>query len=66
MTQNKKIIEYMKANKGITSFEAFAKLRITRLSGRIHELKAAGYPIGEVWEETEEARYKRYFLTEAV
>ena len=64
MTQNQKIIEYMKKNRGITSLEATMKFHITRLSGRIYELKRMGYQIGEKWEKTETARFKRYFLTE--
>lgn len=63
MTQNNKILEYMRANGGITSFEAFAKLRITRLSGRIHELRQMGHKIGMAWEETEDkTRFGRYFI----
>ncbi len=62
MTQNKKIVQYMRDNGGITSFEAFAKLHITRLSGRIHELRNNGYKIGMVWEEQNGARFGRYFL----
>lgn len=34
-----KVYEYMKAHNGITSFEAFGKLKETRLSGRIFDLK---------------------------
>lgn len=63
MTQNQKILAYMKENRGITSYEAFAKLRITRLSGRIHELKQRGHKIGMAWEQSEDgARYGRCFI----
>ena len=34
-----KVYEYMKAHNGITFFEAFGKLKETRLSGRIFDLK---------------------------
>lgn len=39
MNRVDKVYEYMKANNGITSFEAFGKLKETRLSGRIFDLK---------------------------
>lgn len=65
MTQNNKILEYMRTHNGITTFDAFAKLRITRLSGRIHELRHSGHNISLVWEESESgARYGRYLLNE--
>ena len=65
-SQNDLILEYMKDHKGITTLEAFKMWKITRLSGRIYELKRQGHQIGEAWEETETARYKRYFLLEAI
>ena len=39
MNRVDKVYEYMKAHNGITSFEAFGKLKETRLSGRIFDLK---------------------------
>ena len=39
MNRVDKAYEYMKAHNGITSFEAFGKLKETRLSGRIFDLK---------------------------
>lgn len=45
MTQNETILEHIKKNGSITSLEAFELYRITRLSGRIHDLRAQGYKI---------------------
>ena len=44
MTQNQKVLQYMKENNGITTYTAF-KMGITRLSARIAELIEEGYPI---------------------
>lgn len=68
MTQTEKVLDYMKRNGGITTMEAFSKLKITRLSGRIFDLKAEGYNIAS---ETivkknkktgETTRFARYYL----
>lgn len=45
MTQNEMILNHIKKHGSITSMEAFAEYNITRLSGRIHELRAQGYKI---------------------
>lgn len=45
MTQNEMILEHMRLYGGITSMDAFRSYQITRLSGRIHELRAKGYKI---------------------
>lgn len=42
-SQNDRILEYLKTHKGITTLTAFAELGVTRLSGRIYELKENGY-----------------------
>ena len=52
-TQCEKVLQYMKQNGSITSMEAFSKLRITRLSARIYDLRQAGKRI------TQERRYKK-------
>ena len=44
-SQNAKILQYMREHGGITTMEAFLDLGITRLSGRIYELKENGYDI---------------------
>ena len=43
MTQNERVIEYIKRFGSITTFEAFSELGITRLSARIFDLEAIGY-----------------------
>lgn len=45
MTQNETILNHIKKHGSITSMEAFAEYNITRLSGRIHELRAQGHKI---------------------
>lgn len=45
MTQNEKVLNHLKMYGGITSMEAFETYKITRLSGRIHELRAQGHNI---------------------
>ena len=45
MSQCEKIIRYMKDFGSITTMQAFDDLDITRLSARIHDLKALGYKI---------------------
>lgn len=70
ITQNKKILRYLETHKrGITSFEAFAKFGITRLSGRIFELRESGYQIKTSLIQTKNedgnnVRYARYTLCE--
>lgn len=44
-SQNDRILRYMRANGSITTMEAFLELGVTRLSGRIYELKENGYSI---------------------
>ena len=44
-TQNEKILNHLKLYGVITSMEAFRTYNITRLSGRIYELRAQGYKI---------------------
>ena len=43
MTQNAKIIEYIKDFGSITTFQAFTDLGCTRLASRINDLKKLGY-----------------------
>ena len=46
MSQNEKILRYMKTHKrGITPQVAYEKFSCMRLSGRIYELKEQGYKI---------------------
>lgn len=62
-SQVRQIIGYMKENGSITNWDAFEKLQITRLSGRIKDARDAGYVINTVMEVSEEGkRYGRYIL----
>lgn len=66
MNRVDKVYEYMKANNGITSFEAFGKLKETRLSGRIFDLKEQLLAMGDKervideWEYGKKRKWKRY------
>lgn len=51
LTQNKTLLKYLKKNKsGITSFMAFDMFGITRLSGRIYDLRSDGNNIESIIE----------------
>ena len=39
MTQNEMLLDYLRKNKSITTYESFTELFITRLSARIWDLK---------------------------
>lgn len=45
MTQNASILHYLRNHGNITTFIAFKRFAITRLSGRIYELKRDGHLI---------------------
>lgn len=45
MTQKELVLRHMKDYGSISSFEAFQEYGITRLSARIHELRADGHEI---------------------
>ena len=49
MTQCEMILQYLKDFGSITTFESFKELGITRLSGRIFDLKQQGYEFSEEW-----------------
>lgn len=44
-TQTDLVLEYMVENGGISAFDAYSKLGITRLSARIFDLRKAGVKI---------------------
>lgn len=68
MTQNEKVLQFLKDNGSITSMDAFNKLRITRLSARIFDLRKMGYKIGSVYRRVEDRHgnfmygYDTYYL----
>ena len=64
-TQQKQIIRYLQhTTGGLTTFEAFTKLHITKLPTRISELKDKGYEFTQIWETNGDGtkRFYRYFL----
>ena len=63
-TQQMAIIGYLKKypDIGITSFEAFEKLNMTKLTTRISELRRLGYVFRVIKEKTDDATFNRYFL----
>ena len=59
MTQTEMVLEYLKENGSITTWEAYSKLFITRLSAKIYDLKNLyGYQFDEEWI-TKKNRYGR-------
>lgn len=48
ITQNDRVLAYIRSHGGITSLEAYDKLGCTRLSARIKDLKEMGVAIGKV------------------
>lgn len=63
-TQKDKVLQYILRNGSITSLECAIHLRIMDLQGVIRDLKKAGYNISDIWEKSDNATYKRYFLGE--
>lgn len=45
MTQHDLILDYMRDNGSVTTYEAFEELGITKLTTRISEFRAMGYKI---------------------
>jgi len=64
MSQKDKVLAYLRTHNGITTFEAYSKLRITRLSSIIYLLKEDGHSFNEEWIIRKNGRedYKRYIL----
>lgn len=64
MTQNEMVLDYMEQNGSITSMQAFESLGITRLSGRIYELREKGHIIENIRRETTNRFGKRVHYDE--
>ena len=69
MSQNEKILKYIRDFGSITSLQAFNDLGVTRLSGRIYDLQKEGYSFYKRFETSrnrynENVSYVRYFLKE--
>ena len=62
-TQEELVLRYMQEYGAITSMDAFRDLNITRLSGRIYDLREQGYDIDTNYETSATgARYGVYTL----
>lgn len=48
MTQEQRVLNYIREHGSITSMQAFTDLKITRLSARIFNLRARGFNIENV------------------
>lgn len=62
MTHCQLIIKYLLEHDFITTMDAFGKLRITRLSARVHDLKEEGIELGRVWRNNKNTRWLEYHL----
>lgn len=64
-TQNHRVLKYIMEHGSITTYEAFEKLRITRLPARISDIKAIGCPIyKETIVKKDGTHYSKYFMGE--
>lgn len=67
MTQNERILNYIKDFGSITTLEAMQDLGVMRLGSRVSELRQDGFNIIDEWETRlnrygEKVSYKRYRL----
>lgn len=71
ITQEQRVINYMRQFGSITTKDAFNDLGITRLSAKIFNLKKQGYEIKDDFEQGknrygETTNFKRYYLADIV
>lgn len=64
MTQCEKVLQYMKYNGSITAMECFEKLKITRLSARIYDLRKMGIKIKQERQYKNDTHYDVFSLVE--
>ena len=64
MTQCDKVFYYMKNNGSITAMECFEKLKITRLSARIYDLRKMGIKIKQERQYKNDTHYDVFSLVE--
>lgn len=64
MTQSEMVLDYMEKYGSISSMQAFSELGITRLSGRIYDLREKGHVIENIRRETVNRYGKRVHYDE--
>jgi hypothetical protein len=64
VTQQQMVLDHLKQNGSITSWEAITDYHATRLSGIIFNLRKLGYPITSTMETNGDKHYARYTLQE--
>lgn len=64
VTQRQQVLNHLKTNGSITSWEAITLFRATRLSGIIFSLRKSGYAIASTMESNGDTHYARYTLEE--
>lgn len=64
LTQCETILSHLDKYESITSYEAFERYGITRLSGRIKELRDRGYAIVTDMVDNGTSRFARYHFEE--
>ena len=64
MTQSEMVLDYMERFGSISSMQAFSELGITRLSGRIYDLREKGHVIENIRKETVNRYGKRVHYDE--
>lgn len=67
-SQKEKIIDYLMKHGTLTTFDAFTKLKISKLTTRISELRREGYDIQarRIDTKNEDGRHIFYFVYELV
>ena len=64
LTQKDKVLSHLRGNGSITALEAMQEYCIIDLAGCIRDLVKTGVNIDKRWEESQRARYIRYYLVE--
>lgn len=63
-TQNQTVLNHLKSGT-ITSWDAIVLYKITRLSGRIYDLRDAGHAIETEWIQNGTKRFAKYRLVQS-
>ena len=64
-TQNKIVLAHLEEGKGISTFMAFKKHNITRLSARIKDLRDMGHVIYGKMIDGKDSKYKMYYMADS-